>query len=197
MNSLPVNTFKQALNANRRQVGLWVTIAHQQVAEAPEARDHHPVPGREDRHQHRLHAGPGGAVDEQGGLVLGAEHRAVEGGRLRHGPGHERVELAHQRCGHGLEHAGVRVDGAGAHEQALRRGDGSEVGHGASLGGGTVAIQCRAISRRVVIHTSSWAVMWARSRRRPSMRAGRPMMAWLFQRFLHNLRRYTDERYGA
>jgi len=34
MNSLPVNTFKQALNANRRQVGLWVTIAHQQIAEA-------------------------------------------------------------------------------------------------------------------------------------------------------------------
>ncbi len=29
------------------------------------------------------------------------------------------------------------------------------------------------------------------------MRAGRPMMAWLFQRFLHNLRRYCDERYGA
>jgi len=22
------------------------------------------------------------------------------------------------------------------------------------------------------------------------------MMGWLFQRFLHNLRRYTDERYG-
>ena len=36
MNSLPVNTFKQALNANRRQVGLWVTLAHQQVAEAAE-----------------------------------------------------------------------------------------------------------------------------------------------------------------
>ena len=34
MNSLPVNTFKQALIANRRQVGLWVTLAHQQVAEA-------------------------------------------------------------------------------------------------------------------------------------------------------------------
>jgi len=34
MNSLPVNSFKQALIANRRQVGLWVTIAHQQVAEA-------------------------------------------------------------------------------------------------------------------------------------------------------------------
>jgi 2-keto-3-deoxy-L-rhamnonate aldolase RhmA len=34
MNSLPVNTFKQTLNANRRQVGLWVTIAHQQIAEA-------------------------------------------------------------------------------------------------------------------------------------------------------------------
>lgn len=28
------------------------------------------------------------------------------------------------------------------------------------------------------------------------MRAGRPVMAWLFQRFLHNLRRYCDERYG-
>ena len=29
------------------------------------------------------------------------------------------------------------------------------------------------------------------------MRAGGPMMGWLFQRFLHNLRRYCDERYGA
>ncbi|MBX7434043.1 SRPBCC family protein [Mycobacterium sp. Y57] len=26
--------------------------------------------------------------------------------------------------------------------------------------------------------------------------AGRPAMGWLFQRFLHNLRRYTDERYA-
>ena len=26
---------------------------------------------------------------------------------------------------------------------------------------------------------------------------GQPVMAWLFQRFLHNLRRYTDERYAA
>lgn len=25
---------------------------------------------------------------------------------------------------------------------------------------------------------------------------GQPVMAWLFQRFLHNLRRYTDERFG-
>jgi len=33
VNSLPANTFKQALIANRRQVGLWVTLAHQQVAE--------------------------------------------------------------------------------------------------------------------------------------------------------------------
>jgi len=32
-NSLPTNTFKQALMANRRQVGLWVTFAHQQIAE--------------------------------------------------------------------------------------------------------------------------------------------------------------------
>lgn len=26
--------------------------------------------------------------------------------------------------------------------------------------------------------------------------AGKPVMGWLFQRFLHNLRRYTDERFG-
>jgi len=31
--SLPTNTFKQAMQANRRQVGLWVTFAHQQIAE--------------------------------------------------------------------------------------------------------------------------------------------------------------------
>ena len=29
------------------------------------------------------------------------------------------------------------------------------------------------------------------------MSIGRPVMAWLFQRFLHNLRRYTDARFGA
>ncbi|MDH6247011.1 SRPBCC family protein [Mycobacterium sp. OTB74] len=28
------------------------------------------------------------------------------------------------------------------------------------------------------------------------MNLGRPMMGWLFQRFLHNLRRYADKRYG-
>lgn len=28
------------------------------------------------------------------------------------------------------------------------------------------------------------------------MAMGRPVMAWLFQRFLHNLRRYSNERYG-
>lgn len=30
---------------------------------------------------------------------------------------------------------------------------------------------------------------------RVGMTLGRPVMGWLFQRFLHNLRRYTDERY--
>ncbi|MDR3660018.1 MAG: SRPBCC family protein [Mycobacterium sp.] len=29
------------------------------------------------------------------------------------------------------------------------------------------------------------------------MNLGRPAMTWLFQRFLHNLRRYTDKRYGT
>lgn len=27
--------------------------------------------------------------------------------------------------------------------------------------------------------------------------AGQPVMGWLFQRFLHNLRRYTDQRFGT
>lgn len=30
---------------------------------------------------------------------------------------------------------------------------------------------------------------------RLGMTVGQPVMEWLFQRFLHNLRRYTDERY--
>lgn len=30
---------------------------------------------------------------------------------------------------------------------------------------------------------------------RLGMTVGQPVMGWLFQRFLHNLRRYTDERY--
>lgn len=32
---------------------------------------------------------------------------------------------------------------------------------------------------------------------RLGMSLGGPVMGWLFQRFLHNLRRYTDERYGT
>ncbi len=32
---------------------------------------------------------------------------------------------------------------------------------------------------------------------RLGMTAGRPVMGWLFQRFLHNLRRYTDRRYAC
>jgi hypothetical protein len=32
---------------------------------------------------------------------------------------------------------------------------------------------------------------------RLGMTFSRPVMAWLFQRFLHNLRRYTDERYAT
>lgn len=33
MNSLPVNTFKQALARQQRTIGLWVTFAHQPIAE--------------------------------------------------------------------------------------------------------------------------------------------------------------------
>lgn len=32
---------------------------------------------------------------------------------------------------------------------------------------------------------------------RLGMTLGKPVMAWLFQRFLHNLRRYTDKRYAT
>ena len=32
---------------------------------------------------------------------------------------------------------------------------------------------------------------------RLGMSLGRPVMGWMFQRFLHNLRRYTDERYAT
>ncbi|CDO11230.1 SRPBCC family protein [Mycolicibacterium cosmeticum] len=32
---------------------------------------------------------------------------------------------------------------------------------------------------------------------RLGMTVGRPVMAWMFQRFLHNLRRYTDRRFTA
>jgi len=32
---------------------------------------------------------------------------------------------------------------------------------------------------------------------RLGMTAGKPVMGWLFQRFLHNLRRYTDERFAT
>ena len=32
---------------------------------------------------------------------------------------------------------------------------------------------------------------------RLGMTLGRPVMAWLFQRFLHNLRRYTDKRFAT
>lgn len=32
---------------------------------------------------------------------------------------------------------------------------------------------------------------------RIGMTLGQPVMSWLFQRFLHNLRRYTDERYAV
>lgn len=32
---------------------------------------------------------------------------------------------------------------------------------------------------------------------RLGLSAGRPVMGWMFQRFLHNLRRYTGERFGT
>ena len=32
---------------------------------------------------------------------------------------------------------------------------------------------------------------------RLGMTVGQPVMAWMFQRFLHNLRRYTNERFGT
>ena len=42
MNSLPVNTFKQALARQQRTIGLWVTFAHQPIAEVLQFLREHP-----------------------------------------------------------------------------------------------------------------------------------------------------------
>ena len=64
------------------------------------------------------------------------------------------------------------------------------------------AISAFAEDYRVVETAEGSHLTWVMAMK-PSGLAGRlgmtvaqPVMAWLFQRFLHNLRRYTDERYG-
>jgi hypothetical protein len=102
----------------------------QQVPETAEDRHQHAVAGLQQRHQRRLDAGAGGAVDEEGLRVLRAEDGAVQLHRLVHGGGHERVELADQLRGHGPQHPRVDGDRARAHEQPGRHvqlGRGSRV----------------------------------------------------------------------
>ena len=77
-----------------------------EVAEAPEDRHQQLVAGRQRGHQARLHAGPGGAVDQQGPMVRGAEHLAIERHRLMDIGGELRVELALQRHRHGPQRRG-------------------------------------------------------------------------------------------
>lgn len=64
------------------------------------------------------------------------------------------------------------------------------------------AISAFAEDYRIVETSDGCHVTWVMAMK-PSGLAGRigmlmsqPVMSWLFQRFLHNLRRYTDKRYA-
>ncbi|MDH6193665.1 carbon monoxide dehydrogenase subunit G [Mycobacterium frederiksbergense] len=65
------------------------------------------------------------------------------------------------------------------------------------------AVSAFAEDYRVVPTAEGCHLTWVMAMK-PNGLAGRlgmtifqPVMGWLFQRFLHNLRRYTDERYGS
>ncbi|GAS92036.1 SRPBCC family protein [Mycolicibacterium brisbanense] len=65
------------------------------------------------------------------------------------------------------------------------------------------AISAFAEDYRVVETTDGCHLTWVMAMKpsgiagRLGMTLGRPVMAWLFQRFLHNLRRYTDKRFAT
>ncbi len=65
------------------------------------------------------------------------------------------------------------------------------------------AISAFAEDYRVVETTDGCHLTWVMAMKpsgiagRLGMTLGRPVMAWLFQRFLHNLRRYTDTRFAT
>jgi len=95
----------------------------QQQAEAAEVHHQHRLSRRHQRHQRRLDPGPGGAIDQEGLLILRAEDRPIQRHDLVHVRGHLRIELAQQVGGHGAQHARMGIDRARAHQQALRRID--------------------------------------------------------------------------
>jgi hypothetical protein len=74
----------------------------EQVPEASEHGHEDAITGTDEADDRGLDAGARGAVDEQGRLVLGGPHLAVQLLRLVHRVGHERVVLAHQRRRHDM-----------------------------------------------------------------------------------------------
>ena len=65
----------------------------EEMTEAPEDRDQHPVPGGEQGDHGRLDSGPGGPVHEERPAVVGAKDLAVQRHHLVHVRGERRVEL--------------------------------------------------------------------------------------------------------
>lgn len=67
----------------------------------------------------------------------------------------------------------------------------------------TSSISAFAEDYRVVPTADGCTLTWVMSMQpnglagRIGMALGRPVMGWMFQRFLHNLRRYTDARYSV
>ena len=82
----------------------------QEMAEATEHGDQHPVARRDQRDQNRLDSGPRGAVDQERPAIGGLEQPPQERHGFVHVGGEGRVELAQQRHGHGAQHAGIGVD---------------------------------------------------------------------------------------
>ena len=94
---------------------------HLQPAEAAVDADQHRVAGFDEGDHRRLDPRPRGAVDQQGPGIGGLEHMAPQRHGFRHQGAEPGIELADQRCRHGPQHAGVRVDGPRPHEQAAGR----------------------------------------------------------------------------
>ena len=90
----------------------------EQLAEAAEAADQHFVTGLDGREHDHLDGRAGGSVEHQRPVVLRLKKRAVQRHGFAHHAAELRVKLPQQLRGHGLEHPGVGVDGAGAHQQA-------------------------------------------------------------------------------
>ena len=103
----------------------------QEMAEATEHGDQHPVARRDQRDQDRLDPGPRGAVDQERPVIGGLKQPPQERHGFVHVGGEGRVELAQQRHGHGAQHAGIGVDRPRAQQKpGWRIQLGREIRHG-------------------------------------------------------------------